>query len=65
MRSSKVMSSPFAMSNFCALITGGSSAPSDGGEKITMVSFSAAWARASVAAPKANAARNGERRQAG
>src|SRR3954469_8207432 len=50
------MSSPFAMSNFCALITGGSSAPSDGGEKITMVSFSAAWARASLAAPKTNTA---------
>src|SRR3954468_18712612 len=50
------MSSPFAMSNFCALITGGSSAPSEGGEKITMVSFSAAWARASVAAPRTNAA---------
>src|SRR5436190_20522159 len=50
------MSSPFAMSNFCALITGGSSAPSEGGEKITMVSLSTAWARASVAAPQANAA---------
>src|SRR4051794_29624175 len=46
------MSSPFAMSNFCALITGGNSAPSDGGEKITIVSFWTAWARASVAAPK-------------
>src|ERR1043165_3639806 len=44
------------MSNFCALITGGSSAPSEGGEKITMVSFSTAWARTSVAAPKTNAA---------
>src|SRR3979411_1172528 len=49
------MARPLAMSNFCALITGGSSAPSEGGEKITMVSFSAAWARASVAAPKTNA----------
>src|SRR5580765_145728 len=44
------------MSNFCALITGGSSAPSEGGEKITMVSLSTAWARASVAAPKTDAA---------
>src|SRR6266576_3356728 len=50
------MSSPFAMSNFCALITGGSSAPSEGGEKITMVSLSTAWARASVATPKTSAA---------
>src|SRR5947207_4182885 len=50
------MSSPFATSNFCALITGGSSAPSEGGEKITMVSLSTAWARASVAAPQTSAA---------
>src|SRR5262245_43941937 len=41
------MSSPFFSSNFCALITGGSSAPSDGGAKITMVSFSSVCARAS------------------
>ena len=66
MRSSKVMSSPFASSNFCALITGGSSAPSEGGEKITMVSFSTAWARAS-AVDAENERRGGERkrRQAG
>ena len=44
------------MSNFCALMTGGSSAPSDGGEKITMVSFSTAWARASALPPTAKAA---------
>ena len=47
------MSSPFASSNFCALITGGRSAPSDGGEKITMVSFSSVWAWHGVAAATA------------
>src|SRR5689334_16852388 len=50
------MSRPLAMSSFCALITGGSSAPSDGGAKITMVSFSTAWARASAAPAMATAA---------
>ena len=34
------------MSNFCALITGGRSAPSDGGANITMVTFDGACAAA-------------------
>src|ERR1051325_7835511 len=49
------MSRPLAISNFCALITGGSSAPSEGGAKITMVSFSAAWALAPEMQPNASA----------
>src|ERR1041384_8809651 len=49
------MSRPLAISNFCALITGGSSAPSEGGAKITMVSFSAAWALAPEMQPSASA----------
>src|ERR1700760_4470701 len=49
------MSRPLAISNFCALITGGSSAPSEGGAKITMVSFSTAWAWAPDTEPNANA----------
>ena len=49
------------MSNFFALITGGSSAPSEGGEKITMVSFSTAWA---CAALEPSAERDGASAQA-
>src|SRR5262245_29525339 len=49
------MSSPLAWSSFFALITGGMKAPSDGGLKITMETFSSAWARRSVAPPIASA----------
>jgi hypothetical protein len=47
------MSRPFAWSSFLALITGGMKAPSDGGLKTTMFSFSSDCARASLAIGKA------------
>src|SRR5215475_6742465 len=49
------MSRPLAWSSFFALITGGMKAPSDGGLKITMETFSSACARRSLAPSIANA----------
>ena len=55
MRSWNAMSSPCASSIFFALITGGMKAPSDGGLKMTMESFSSACACAASGAMSASA----------
>ncbi len=44
MRSSNLMASPFFSSSFCALITGGRNAPSEGAPNTTMETGSGAWA---------------------